>query len=125
MDHLLPALLGFLAGVLGATVTPFIQWYIEKKRLKVAYKQKLITDWRKMIEEVAKTHSQQSSNVEVVKALMNHSAFYSLSVFVDIKTSMKGVDDGTKQTWERLSYPIMLSVIMSEIAKIEKEWDLL
>lgn len=124
MEHLLPAILGFLAGVLGATVTPFVQWYIEKKRLKIEYKRKLIADWRKMIEEVAKTHSKQGSNSEVIRALMHHSAFYSLSVYIDMN-AVKNIDDGTKQSFEALSYPIMLGLIMSEITKIEKKWDLL
>ncbi|HVG32009.1 MAG TPA: hypothetical protein VM911_02980 [Pyrinomonadaceae bacterium] len=124
MEHLLPAILGFVAGVLGATVTPFVQWYIEKKRLKIEYKRQLIADWRKMIEEISKTHSQQTSNVEIMKALMHHSAFYTLSFYMDNK-ALENVGDKDKRTFQNISYPLMLSVVMSEITKIEKKWDLL
>ena len=50
-----PAILTFLGAILGAmigaTVSPFVQWQIEKKRQRLAYRREQIARWHKMFEK--------------------------------------------------------------------------
>lgn len=49
LNKILPALLGFLAGVVGSLVAPWVKWGIEKRREKLKYKRELIRSWREYV----------------------------------------------------------------------------
>jgi hypothetical protein len=44
-----PALLGFIGGVIGSIVAPWIHWGVEKRKLKLAARQELIVKARRVV----------------------------------------------------------------------------
>ena len=124
MNTILPALLGFLAGVLGATITPLIQWNIEKKRLKLAYRRELIASWRKAIAELAQTVAPQTSDEEAFQLLAKNSAFYSLAPHLDDNAINKTIAEH-EQLIRDLNIHAVVAALIEEIERMEKEWGLI
>jgi hypothetical protein len=50
ISKILPAILGFLAGIAGSLFAPWVNWGIEKKREKLKYKRELIKCWREYVD---------------------------------------------------------------------------
>jgi hypothetical protein len=48
---LIGGLAGLCTGILGSLVAPWVQWNIEKRRKDIEYKQKIISEVRKLLDE--------------------------------------------------------------------------
>jgi hypothetical protein len=124
MSTLLPALLGFFAGVLGATFTPIIQWNIEKRRLKLQYKRDLIAQWRKAIAEAAAAISPDAPFEEVLTYMVRNPAFYSLIVHRDPNTILR-LQATHSELIKQASVHLAIAAFMEDINRMEREWGLI
>lgn len=62
------ALIGLVGGIIGSVVAPWVNWGIEKRRLKHARKVELIKEWRLFIEHFS-FNSQNFGNTTVYAAM--------------------------------------------------------
>jgi hypothetical protein len=123
-------------GVITAIVAPHIAWGIEKRKQKLDLRKKLVADWRRMINWVVfqYEHQPEGSNASLVEVLEGHEDYFSLkphlcnSVLNQINTlrdevgSIRIVQSGKTK---RINPPsTLVSILVKEIARIEKEWDL-
>jgi hypothetical protein len=123
-------------GVITAIVAPHIAWGIEKKKQRLELRRKLVADWRGMINWVVFTyeHQPEGSDASLVEVLERHEDYYSLkpqlsdSVLSEINKlrdevgSIRIVVSG--QT-KRINPPsTLVSILVKEIARIEREWQL-
>lgn len=49
LQYVLPALLALVGGLAGSLLAPIVQWSIEKRRGKAAYRREMITRWREAV----------------------------------------------------------------------------
>ena len=59
----------FIGAMIGATIFSLVQWQIDKKRQKFAYRCKLVTHWRKIFDEISKDYNHKWTEKDVVRAL--------------------------------------------------------
>lgn len=125
-----------VGGVITAIVAPHIAWGIEKKKQRFELRKKLVADWRRMINRVVfqYEHQPEGSDASLVEVLEGHEDYYSLkphlsdSVLHTINSlrdevgHVRIVQSG--QT-KRINPPsTLVSILVKEIARIEKGWEL-
>lgn len=112
-NRALPAVLGLVGGLVGSLIGPWVQWGIEKRRSKLAFKREQIKRWRHWLNEYYATSSLQASAVysEMRPYLAKHVVAAVEQRQVPVRTGRGG--DVTK------------SLILDDIARIEREWDLI
>lgn len=133
---LIAAASAIAGGVITAIVAPHIAWGIEKKKQKFELRRKLVADWRRMVNWVVfkYEHQPEGSDASLVEVLESHEDYFSLkphlsdSVLHQINNlrdevgSIRIVQSG--QT-KRINPPsTLVSILVKEIARIEKEWEL-
>ena len=115
-DVWLPAILGFIAGVLGSLVAPWVHWAIEKHRSKLQYRVGLVQEWRETMDGCLRDG----------RDFMETRAYLSLRPHVSPDV-LKKVEDG------RGLYATGSAVrpgdarhqwLCDEIDRVEREWDL-
>ena len=83
LTALIPASLGLLGGVVGSLIAPWVNWGIEKRRQKLAYRRELVASWRKMIQSV--TRNPRDGGKSLVFHLERYDRFYSLKPHLSAK----------------------------------------
>ena len=120
MQTLLSIVFGFVSGVAGSLIAPWVNWGIEKRRQKLTYRRDLIANWRKMVKDV--TLVKDNSDKSLAQLLERHEAFYSLkphlsqNVISEIyraRTVLAGTTIGAGSSY-----------MLNEIGEIEKKWEL-
>lgn len=112
---LVPALLGFAGAMVGALVAPWLNWSIEKRRNQYTYRQELIRQWRKDIEEESEDWDTFTGSA-TFSAILAHCPRKT----VEELTTQRGkltlsTAAGQDSRKERL---------LREVARIEREWKL-
>jgi len=51
LSIVISAVVGLVSGAIGSLIAPWINWRIEKVRLKIEYQRKRIAGWREAIEQ--------------------------------------------------------------------------
>src|SRR5215204_6490343 len=115
LQYGLPALLGLVAGVVGSLVAPWVNWSVEKRRSRLAYRQRHISAWRKHIQTFR----------------FHEGSFTSTSVYAQMRPHLR------REVRERLEKPRTTIIpneargevaekymLLDEVARIEKEWGL-
>jgi hypothetical protein len=143
---LIGALGGLVSGIIVSLVSPFINWGIKKKSEKLNERKKLLLEVREIViqeyseyekfnEELALKKVDSSSNLIYPKALTyldtinKHHQFHKLRPFlnkdtIDILTNSNLLDLSHRGT-KLGQFPKPFQLLMDDISRIEKEWDLL
>ena len=116
------ALTGAVAGVVAAlvngVVAPRINWGIERKRINSQYRKDHLHAWRKLIFDMTERYKPDSvpqAKEAPLEFLNGSTAFYSLRPMLT-SPSLNALNT--------TSYEQIRSVLINEIARIEKEWGL-
>lgn len=104
--------------VVGAIVGPYINWGIEKRKQKLAYRRELVAKWRAMLAEAA-TDELQRDDTKLVAILERHQDFYSLTNLVDSDYYQE-----YRTRHASVGVPVFHRYLADEISRIEREWDL-
>ena len=127
MQWFLSAFFGLLAGIAGSIFAPWVNWGIEKRRQKLAYRRELIASWRKMIRDV--TLAKDESGRSLAELLERHEAFYSIKPHLSQNViseiyRCRTVVAGSTICYSVLLHPCICSYMLKEIGEIEKKWKL-
>lgn len=118
MDILVPAITGLLAGVVGSLIAPRVKWRIERKRLLLEARRKLVSDLRSAL-------SVQPFDSRVFAA---SSAYASLRRFLS-KGLVEKIEDGTVRVvlggGRRSGVNNFAPELLDRVSELEKEWDLI
>lgn len=109
----IPALSGLLSGVIGSFVAPWINWRIEQKREKLAYRRATIRRWR-----------------DFLAGEFDQLGFSGTAIYSEMRSHLS---KATRDSIEADKITIRLgrggnvihSLVLDDIARLEKEWDLL
>jgi hypothetical protein len=104
--------------IIGAIVGPYINWGIEKKKQKLAYRRELVSKWRAMLQEVAQ---EKGDNKTTRLRLESHRDFYSF--LPHLKERSTPIDDALMETFSPELSPVITHLV-NEVERIEREWDL-
>jgi hypothetical protein len=122
-DTLIAAIVGAVAGIItgsiGSLFAPWANWGIEKQKQKLAHRRELVAKWREM---VAETSKQTGVNAELY--IHSHKDYYSLLPHLR-KEGIKARTEAIRAVSVK-PYPILpiLMLILEDIDRIEREWDL-
>ncbi len=143
-DKILTAVIGAIAGLISGSIAsiiaPWVNWRIEQRKQKLAYRRELISKWRAMIFHIVSIYeSDEETNAETFFDLLNREQDYlSLKQHISNETFEKlskaditpgvinvVVRGGLHSGSERIN-PIdnFASILTDEVSRIEKEWDL-
>lgn len=121
MTQFATVLLGFIAGIAGSLIAPWVNWGVEKKREKLSHRRELIKEWRKMVKQVIEGVDQE--NVTPLEMLQRHEAYYSLERHLSKKTRFEVHTQRTFKAGSTIS--ASLSFILDEVSELEKKWKLI
>lgn len=113
--------ISYLAGAITSLFAPWNKWFIENKKAKQAYRKEKIIQWRKMVHEVS--NAQDNSDKPISYLLERHEAYYSLRPHLTHNTIMEIARTRTFISGSTID--ASLAFIVDEIARLEKEWDLM
>ena len=116
----IPAVIGLVTGAIGSLIAPWVNWGVEKRRQKLAYRRELIAGWRKMVQEVTRTPDQPQ--LSLAQVLERHEAFYSLKPHLSHKVIVEIYNGRTFLVGSTIG--AALSYMLDEIGQIEKKWGL-
>ena len=111
----------FVAGGILTLLLPWNTWFIENKKQNKPIVKKKIIQWRKMVYEVSNT--QANSDKSISYLLERHEAYYSLRPHLTHNTIMEIARTRTFISGSTID--ASLSFIINEIARLEKEWELI
>jgi predicted YcjX-like family ATPase len=120
MQTFLSIVLGFVAGIAGSLIAPWVNWGVEKRRQKLAHRRELISRWRKMIRDV--TLIKDGSERTLAELLERQEAFYSLQPHLSQKVISEIYRSRTVIAGSTIDAGC--SYILDEIGEIEKRWTL-
>jgi len=110
---IIPAIAGLVSGGIVSLVAPWVNWRIEQKREKLAHKRTLIRGWR-----------------EFLATDFDQLTFTGTAVYSDMRPHLS---PSTRESLEGNKIAVRLgrggnviqSLVLDDIARLEKEWDLL
>ncbi len=115
INIIVPAIIGFLTGVLGTLFAPWVNWGIEKRRKKLEYRQELIKSWRKDIDEnkgeIRETATYAAIRVYLLPEEIQRLEPPSIGSKITIHLDSRGTDH------KKL-------ILLDAVTRIEKEWKL-
>jgi hypothetical protein len=123
---LISGVFGLLAGVVGSLIAPWINWGIEKQRLKLQHRRDLVAQWRKLLHSVSEFHVLQNTEeryTDFVALVTRHEFFESLQPHL----SSKAIDliQGTRgEFWGADGVDEAFKALSSDVDRIRREWRL-
>ncbi len=117
MSWITSAFLGLIGGVVGSLVAPWVQWAIEKRRSKFEYRRSLIEKWRAEIDAFDWVN-ENFGNSSIYAGMRPHMQAQVIEKFEAQRTIFVAPDDGRGENLPK-------QWASDEVARIEKEWDLL
>ena|ERR1022692_2749155 len=112
----IPAITG-LGGLIIGTFTPFVKWYIEKKKLRYNNRKELISKSRQYIASTKEFSNQDFCNSVLYASLRPYLSEKTVKE-LEIQTNKIDIIVGSNR------YGIV-SDILDDLHRIEKKWDLL
>ncbi|MFC1564458.1 hypothetical protein ACFL6G_05945 [candidate division KSB1 bacterium] len=106
----IPALIG---GVTASIIAPLIKWGIEKKRNKMEYRRNQIKRWRDFIHN--EFEQLNFKDTTIYSELRPHLS----------KKVLENTEGNTITILEGRGCNVIKSMILDDIARLEKEWDLI
>ena len=114
--YIIPAVIGFLGGVIGSLIAPWVQWGIEKRRLRQSKRRELINNCRMFL--ATDVDNKTFRKTELYSKLRPH--LYQL-VIEEIEKD----DTPVSEADETPATDQFKSKVLEDIARIEKEWILI
>lgn len=116
-EKLIAAIIGFVSGVLGTFIAPWVGWGIEKRRMKQQNRKEAVATWRQVIYRVAKGETYSDAG-ELDFLLHQEPEFLRLKALLspEVQELFARNEVGSEQALEALQ---------SDLSRIEKEWKLL
>ncbi len=119
VTKVLPAILIFVAGVIGGLVMPWVKWEIEKRREKRKRRQELVDSWRRYVEDEFEWDS-----------FRNTAMFSQMKPYLPEKVikELDPVEEGETPTIHGKSVigeDTLTKRLLDEIAAVEKRWKLI
>lgn len=113
-----PLVSSTIGGLIGATVAPFVNWQIEKKRLLHQSRKEKVQEWRRQLEEVGSfTQLHRSLLWEELKPYLTEVEQKQMFILsVTLRTEQSNGPSGEERKLVRL---------LEVVAKIEKEWGII
>jgi hypothetical protein len=121
---LLPFLGAVIGAMIGATVSPLVQWQIEKKRQKLTYKRELISRWRKMFERYNSDKNSGLDDEVILGWLMKEGDFATFMAYSKVSGSHQ-LPEEEKESVENAGIHPLIYMYLRETARLEKEWKLI
>jgi hypothetical protein len=113
LSKILPALLGFLGGVVGSIFAPWSKWGVEKRRERLKYRQTQINRWR----EFMTTEFEQLSFSETT-------VYSELRPYLS-KETRRSIEGNEIIIRDGRGGNVVKSLVLDDIAELEKKWKLL
>ena len=114
--YVIPAVLGFLGGVIGSLIAPWVQWGVEKRRLRQAKRRELISNCRMLL--ATDVDNKTFRKTELYSKLRPH--LYQLVIEeVEKDDTVVSGENETPQTDQ------FKNKVLEDMARIEKEWVLI
>jgi hypothetical protein len=122
------------SGAFGGTAVAWINWGIEKRRSKLAYRRELVKAWRKMVLDVTRTYeSPHSEHVSFTELIERREAYCSLKPHLPTETLDALKAEKNKETIDVVvagrkakvnPADHLIGLLTDDIARIERHWDL-
>jgi len=114
---LLPAFVGFIGGMMGSIVAPWVHWRIEKRRIKLQNRKDKIARWREMLTQVLNAEK-WSDPGDLDRVLCQEADFLGLRPYLSDKTrDMIGDFDVLEAE--------IFAEMAADISRLEVKWGLL
>lgn len=112
----LVALIGLVSGTIGSLVAPWVNWGIEKRRLKLERRAKQIVEWRQFIEQFdfSKENFRATTTYAAMRPFME---VESRKLFEAQRTYFVPPDGVSDVDLHKLA-------ASDEVSKIERKWEL-
>jgi hypothetical protein len=115
LKYLLPAVIGFISGILGSMIAPWVHWGVEKRRIRQAKRRELIGSCRVLLG--TGLDKKTFRETEVYSKIRPH---LSRQVIDEIEEKDTGSSEVTATDTSRFRQNLL-----EEVARIEREWVLI
>lgn len=116
-ENIVTAIIGFVAGVIGTLVAPWVNWGIEKRRIRQHNRKDAIANWRQVISRVAK--EQEYTDAGELEFLLHQEPEY-LNLKPRLSQKTQAMFDLNQVSPEEA-----LEALHAEISVVERSWHLL
>jgi hypothetical protein len=130
VEKIVIAIITLIAGAVGGTVASLVNWGIEKRKQKLAYRRELVASWRKMIADApGQLGTKIADTNELLAFFEGQQNYYSLRAHLttDTRARLKQSILHMVLTPPSVGMPPtnqLLRLLSDEVARIEKEWEL-
>jgi len=115
LTYLLPAIIGFISGIIGSLIAPWVHWGVEKRRTRQAKRRELIGSCRVLL--ATGLDKKTFRETEVYSKIRPHLARRVIDEIEEKKAESAGsVAIGNDRFRQSL---------LEEVARIEREWVLI
>jgi len=113
LTYILPAVVGFLAGLIATFIAPWVHWGIEKRRTRQSKRRELIGSCRMLLATDIDRHTFRET--EVYSKVRPHLS----------RSTIDGVEKDTDPGVKGSEGPGFKEKILDELAELEKNWVLI
>ena len=110
----IPAFFGLVSSAIASLVAPWVNWRIEQKREKLAYKKEMIRRWREFLNDRDYDGTQFSGSV-IYSEIRPHLSSETLQSIESNRITIRLGRGGD----------VIRSLVLDDIVRLEKEWDLI
>jgi hypothetical protein len=111
----IPAISGLVSGTIASLVAPWINWRIEQKREKLAYKKEMIRRWRQFLDRDRDFGESELLDSAVYSEMRPHLS----------SRTVQSIEGGTIDVQVGRGGYVIRSLILDDISRLEEEWDLI
>ena len=120
---LLPFLGAIIGALIGAILAPFVNWHLEKKKQRLAYRKELVSQWRALFEEYAGAETVQWPDETVLEMLSKRADFLSFAGHTS-KRKRYQLSESEEEHVQNCGIHPLIYIYLQEIVELEKEWKL-
>ena len=114
--YVIPVALGFIGGVIGSLIAPWVRWGIEKRRLRQSKRRELISTCRMLLA------------TDIDKTAFREAEFYSRlrpHLYRRVTDDIESDDTAVSGEGEKPAADRFKKTVLEDVARIEKEWILI
>jgi hypothetical protein len=125
----LPPLLGLLAGTIGSLVAPWVNWGIEKRRIKDQHHRELVANWRVLLHDVTDMgayEAKKPGDIGIpwfILRVKNHPYYPSLQPHLRDVT-LEALEQTGGKPWDAAIVQYTYGLLLEDVNTAEREWDL-
>ena len=121
---LLPFLGAIIGALIGATLAPFVNWHIEKKKQRLAYRKELVSRWRTLFEEYADAETAQWPGETVLEMLGKRADFLSFAGHTSRRQPYQ-LSKSEEEYVQNCGIHPLIFTYLQETVELEKKWKLI